>query len=444
MALANRSISLTLLDKVNVCLEDFGDHVMHLVFDVQGKVDIKRLQQAIQLSLTQHPIMSMYLEMSGLQPRWVFHNKQTLSQLTLCELVSGVPPQSAIDEFMLKTFDYQRVPMVNVRVIRHNTDTICIKVSCVPIDGRGFLIYVEDLLAIYEELRLNPAYRPHPGTLEQRSTKALVSYFKIPDVFALLYYGLRHQITDSRTAGNWQVPCNISSELKPTYYCHQCAPGTLATLNLFRKQYQLSFNDVLLGAYYLALYEWIQPQSDGPFCVLNTYDLRRYEADNAPDRVANYSSFINSNIVLQPNASLLQAALAVRDAVGQRKHHFPGITEGPFIWPLLTFLPFKLGSAIVKFLLKHRGEKIPVFTNVGVIPIARMLVNGKPIRNVRPYAPLEFPPKLTVTLATSGDIISFSVGYSENHFPTDRIQQLFKRMEQLIRATCTNPATEVA
>ena len=67
MALANRSISLTLLDKVNVCLEDFGDHVMHLVFDVQGKVDIKRLQQAIQLSLTQHPIMSMYLEMSGLK-----------------------------------------------------------------------------------------------------------------------------------------------------------------------------------------------------------------------------------------------------------------------------------------------------------------------------------------------------------------------------------------
>lgn len=444
MAIPIRSTSLTLLDKVNVCLQDFGDHVMHLVFDVHGTVDTKRLQRAIQLSLQQHPIMSMYLDESGLQPRWVFHSKQTLTQFSFCELISGIPAQFAINEFMLTRFNYGRVPMVKARVIRHTTDTICIKVSCVPIDGRGFLIYVEDLLRIYEALRSNPSYKPQPGSLSQRSTKALVPYFKIRDVFALLYYGLRQQLTDSRTAGNWQLPCNNNNELQPRYYCHQCSPNALTALNQFRKRNRLSFNDVLLGAYYLALYEWIQPQDEGPFCVLNTYDLRRYEKDNAPDRVANYSSFINSNIVLQPDTSLLQAALAVRDAIGQRKDHFPGITEGPFIWPLLTFLPFRLGSGIVKFLLKHRGEKIPVFTNVGIIPVERMLFNGKSIHNVRPYAPLEFPPKLTVTLATSGEVISFSVGYSEHHFPTNRIKQLFTRMEQLVLSTCASPATEAA
>ena len=444
MAVSERSVPLTLLDKVNVCLQDFGDHVMHLLFDVHGKVDIERLQQAIQLSLEQHPIMSMYLDESGLQPRWVFHSEKTLSHFTFCELIAGVNPQSAIDEFMLTQFDYQHVPMVSARVIRHHTDTICIKVSCVPIDGRGFLIYVENLLRIYEKLRLNPDYHPQPGNLHQRSTKALVPYFKIRDVFSLLYHGLRQQVTDSQTAGNWQPPCNNSNELEPRYYCHQCAPATLIALNQFRKQHKLSFNDVLLGAYYLALHEWIQPRNTGPFCVLNTYDLRRYEADNAPDRVANYSSFINSNIVLQSDANLLQAALAVRDAIGQRKIHFPGITEGPFIWPLLTFLPFKLGSSIVKFLLKHRGEKIPVFTNVGIIPVERMLVNGHRIHNVRPYAPLEFPPKLTVTLATSGSVISFSVGYSESHFPTPMIQRLFSRMEQLVVSTGTRTVTEAA
>ena len=62
MAVSERSVPLTLLDKVNVCLQDFGDHVMHLLVDVHGKVDIERLQQAIQLSLEQHPIMSMYLD----------------------------------------------------------------------------------------------------------------------------------------------------------------------------------------------------------------------------------------------------------------------------------------------------------------------------------------------------------------------------------------------
>jgi len=36
MKRTNQSERLTLLDKVNVCLQDFGDHVMHLVFDVSG------------------------------------------------------------------------------------------------------------------------------------------------------------------------------------------------------------------------------------------------------------------------------------------------------------------------------------------------------------------------------------------------------------------------
>ena len=110
----------------------------------------------------------------------------------------------------------------------------------------------------------------------------------------------------------------------------------------------------------------------------------------------------------------------------------------------MTFLPFPIGSFIVKGLLKHRGEKIPVFTNVGVIHTDKMRINGQPISNVQPFAPLEHPPKLTVTLATSGEVISLSVGYSENHFPTTLIQHLFQRMEQLIRETCIQPNTVAA
>ncbi|RLT96883.1 hypothetical protein [Ketobacter sp.] len=459
MTTLRSSASLTLLDKVNVCLQDFGDHVMHLIFDVQGPLHLERLQQALRLSLEQHPIMAMRLDCSGLQPKWIPHTPATLAHYEFCEhhLLNGGSGnhslQHAIDEFMLQQFDYQRVPMVKVRVIQHVTQssqthdathTICIKVSCVPIDGRGFLIYVEDVLALYEKLGLNPSFRPQPGTLNLRSTKALVPYFRPRDLLPLLFHGLKHQLQDSRTAHNWEVPCAPGNAIHKRYLCHQCSPRTLQALTRFRRQHGLSFNDVLLGAYYLALHEQIQPEHQGPFCVLNTYDLRRYETDKAPHRVANYSSFINTNVTLSAGSTLLQVARAVQDAIHQRKQHYPGITEGPFIWPLLTFLPFGLGSRIVKFLLKHRGEKIPVFTNVGVIPVERMRFNGMPIRNVRPFAPLEYPPKLTVTLATAGEVISLSVGYSDRHFATDNMRRLFTRMEQLIQATCTQTVTEAA
>ena len=440
----NHTAALTLLDKVNVCLQSFGDHVMHLVFDVHGRIDMDRLQRAARLSMLQHPIMAMRLHENGLQPRWQPHPEHVLDTFRYCDLITDTPCQQALDQFLVQERDYQIEPMLKIRVIRQQSDTVCIKVSCVPIDGRGFLIFVEDLLAIYEHLHLDPDYQPPAGNLKTRSTKALLPNFKLADLFRLLLSGLHNQLIDSRTASNWQFPCKPGEQIEKRYYCHLCEPATLHAMNLYRKQQGLSFNDILLGAYYKALYEIIQPQGQGPFCVLNTYDLRRYEDSGAPNRVANYSSFINTNVRLQQGSSLAQAARSVSKSINTRKARYPGITEGPFIWPLLTFLPFTIGSFVVKKLLKHRGEKIPVFTNVGIIPTDKMRVNGIPIENVRPFAPLEHPPKLTVTLATSGEIISLSVGYSDKHFPTPLIRQLFQRMEQLIQETCAQPHPEVA
>lgn len=439
-----QSERLTLLDKVNVCLEDFGDHVMHLVFDVAAPVDISRLQRAARLSLIQHPIMSKRLVRHWWQPRWHNRSLQELDSYGYCELVANIPRQQAIDDFLIKELDYDTEPMLKIRVVRGQTDTICIKVSCVPIDGRGFLIFVEDLLAIYEQLEIDPLYLPKSGNLSARSTKALVPLFKPSDLLKLLFYGIKNQLTDSRTARNWQFPCTPGTHINKRYHCHQFSSNTLLHINRYRKRAGLTFNDILLGAYYKALYEIIKPAKAGPYCILNTYDLRRYEDSSGPDRVANYSSFINTNVTMNARSSLEEVATSVNQSISDRKSHYPGITEGPFIWPLLTFLPFSVGSFIVKQLLKHRGERIPVFTNVGIINTEKMRVGGRPITNVCPYAPLEYPPKITVTLATSGQTVSLSVGFSTEHFPPALMHKLFARMEHNILQTCAEKQAEIS
>ena len=120
--------------------------------------------------------------------------------------------------------------------------------------------------------------------------------------------------------------------------------------------------------------------------------------------------------------------------MAERKRHYPGITEGPFIWPIFHFLPFGVARFVVEKLLAHRGENIPVLTNVGVIAIERLVLDGERVRSLVPYAPLEYPPKLTVTVATVGDRITLSVGYSRNHFRPSDIEHLFAHMEAKIVA----------
>lgn len=437
---------LTLMDKINVCLQDFGDHVMHLVFDVPGMMDAARLNRAVRLSLIAHPVMAQRLIPGGWYPRWLPWDEDQLNQFVYCEtetLAEGANSDAAIQKYLISEMDFQQRPMVHTRLIRSNQDTLCIKVSCLPIDGRGFILYVETLLAIYNILKEEPDFIPQPGTLGDRSTKSLVPLFSVFDGVKLLFAALRNQLTDAFTARNWQFPVRQHEQISKRYHYHQFQPATMAAIHTYRAQHGLTLNDIILGAYYKALYDMIEPEESRPFCVLNTYDLRRYEGPTGPARVANYSSFINTNVILNSSSSMADAARGVSRAMAKRKSRYPGITEGPFIWPIMTLLPFAVSKRLVSALLKHRGECIPVLTNVGKIDLSRLQVDNMRLSNVRPFAPLEYPPKLTVTVASADNLLCLSVGYSSNHMPTPLIEELFQRMENLIIETCGNvaPAT---
>ena len=67
----NKKIRLTLLDKVNIVLERFGDHVMHLVFAPSQRVDEQRFKRALRLSLDAEPILGCRLVEGVFSASWI-------------------------------------------------------------------------------------------------------------------------------------------------------------------------------------------------------------------------------------------------------------------------------------------------------------------------------------------------------------------------------------
>ena len=435
----NKKWRLTLLDKVNVCLEQFGDHVMHLVFEPEQRLDDYRFSRALRLSLDAEPILGCRLVDGFFTSHWERWTSSELDRFELCRVVAATDSEAQTQQFMQQAMDCRVEPMVQARVFRGNHDVVCLNVSCVPVDGRGLLIYLERLFSIYDRLATDPDYYPDSNGFGLRTTADLVRYFRWLDVFGLLFFGFRNQLQDRRTAHNWRFPVTSASQLERTFHHHRFHPHTLALIDRYRQQEGVTFNDILLASFYHALAQIIQPSSGVECCVLNTYDLRRYEKAPAPDRVANYSSFVNCNVRMDRGMSFRRLVKRVSRAMTERKRHFPGITEGPFVWPLLRFVPFFLAKRALAFLLQHRGESIPVLTNVGVIDLDRLTLEGQRLRWLLPYAPLEYPPKLTVTLATVGREITLSLGYSKAHFSEQHIRFLFTEMEQVIKAECAVP-----
>ena len=437
----NKKVRLTLLDNVNVCLESIGDHVMHLVFGAEVPLDVQRFSRAIRLSLDAEPILGCRLVDKGWKPYWTRWSPEMLDGFQYCELVTVLDRNQQVQASLLRTMDCRTEPMVQARIIRGASDVVVLNISCVPIDGRGMAIYLARLLDIYNSLERDPAFIPASGTYWQRSTDALVKYFRWPDACKLIFYGLINQWVDRSTAANWAFPARHSANLDKTFYYHQFDSRTLALINAYRKRVGFTFNDILLAAFYHAMQQIIKPVSGTTCCVLNTYDLRRYETGTPVDRVANYSSFINSNVKLEENLPFATLIERVRDAMAARKRHYPGITEGPFVWPVFKLLPFSWARALMSVLLRHRGEHVPVLTNVGFVDIENLRLDGHRMQWMLPFAPLEYPPKLAVTLATVGDIVTLSLGYSRNHFEPEQIAFLFREMEAVIVRHCSSESS---
>ena len=261
---------LTLFDKINVCLEELGDHVMNYVFQAPGKIDVDRFNKAMRLSLDAEPILKQRLIQNPLSPYWTEWDESTLSAYPFCELEECSNVKESLERFLALEIDYQSEPMIKTKIFRGEIEQVCIKVSCNPIDGRGFVIYVHRLLAIYEALASNPNHKPIVSNIKNRSTKHLIPHFKLRNTPLLLLAAIRNQLTDSFTANNWRYPSihhsthndidldidNNNNNLnhdknKPpskAFDFQSLNKETYNKIQRFRKFYNFSFNDVLLGA----------------------------------------------------------------------------------------------------------------------------------------------------------------------------------------------------
>lgn len=423
---------LTLLDKVNICLESLGDHVMHVFIEADNRVNPDRFKRAIRLSLDAEPILACRYVYNSWKPYWEEWDPKALDAYVLCTLEPEIDLEQQKLDFLLQKMDSTSEPFVQAKIIRGETDTIAININCISMDGSGLFIYLVRLFDIYNTLALDPDFHPKPSDMALRSARQFSAQFSTLDKIKIFFTGLKNQIINQRTAHNWSFPSSKQGSMQKTFLIKNFDVSTFAAINTYRNRLKATVNDVMLAAYYQSLYKIIQPEKSGPYCVLNTYDLRNHLPTNSVPRAANYSSFINTNIDMQEDTPFNEIVQQVQSSIGEQKENYPGLGEAPALWFLFRFLPFSLAQYVFKLILRARGGTVPVFTNVGMIKTKWFTIDGKAVRNITPIPPLEYPPKLTVSLSTTDDKIALCVGYSTAHFRESDVERLFTLMEAAI------------
>ena len=313
-------------------------------------------------------------------------------------LVESSDVTSDLERFLSLHVDHHRGPQVLVRVVRgQSVDTLCIVVNHMAFDGTAFKRYLATLGRCYGDVVAGLARTPISGCSVDRGLGRVFRSFTVPELLRLTLR--REDGAAAVTAAS--LPGRARGEQRAAFVRRQIKPARLGGLASFARGHGVTLNDVVLAAYYVSLWEVVEPR-DGVLSVACMIDLRRYldTADDGP--CSNLASMVRTQCRYLGGFS--QTLPAVHAQMAQKKSETPGLSG----LPLLALFGRVLSHSVFERAVKRLVDYPPVsITDLGVIP-DELDYGGVPLGDAFILTALKREPCLQLTFSTFRSTMTIS------------------------------------
>ena len=168
----------------------------------------------------------------------------------------------------------------------------------------------------------------------------------------------------------WGMPVAGTGDGPCRFETRTIAPERFEQAREWGRQYGATVNDLLLAAFYRALFGGFSPQADRPMAVNVSFDMRRYLPEAAGDLpIMNLSSVETAMVARVPGETLGQTVPRVTAEMALRKSGMPGVGS-----VMLMQMSSLAGYATMRNLVQTpmlRGQmfqlSFPFLSNFGVL-----------------------------------------------------------------------------
>ena len=165
-------------------------------------------------------------------------------------------------------------------------------------------------------------------------------------------------------------------------------------------------NDIVLAAYYRALYEIVDIKPGESLTVPCMVDLRRYLPNKEADAICNLSSMIMCNIGPDIGTNFEETLVKVNREMDAQKKGYAGLHGLSTLNLIFRFLPFSTVRDLIK---KKFVNPLIAISNLGIIDSERLLFGKTPIEEAFVTGSVKYPPYFQLALSSFGSTITFSV-----------------------------------
>lgn len=409
-------------DQMQFFFQRDTDSQIRGVVSFSTRIDAELMRRAIRLSLLTVPLLGCRFVEADRHPFWeaVDYADDTLFILREAENI-----EDDINKFLVQKIDFLSGPQIRTGIFRSGADRLCIVMNHMVADAASFKQYMYLLARIYSKLKKDQQYLP-PGHADYgRGLEQVLKQLKPADILKLLRLGFKR--TDF-SGDTYFYPAENNRTGNLLIKTKGIPPERFIAIKEFGKGNRATINDVLLTAFYKALFNTLLFEAGKALKVAITVDLRCYLPDKKENEICNLKSFIPVNMEYNPGESFRDTLVKVRDRMNFIKSNYPGLGVG--LLPLVVLFR-TLPYSVIKRNFGKLYKPPPIeFTNLGIIDSTKLIFEGTDVADAFITGSIRYAPYFSMSASSFNQTLTFNVNHSRSGGADESVSRFLSALYQ--------------
>jgi NRPS condensation-like uncharacterized protein len=411
-------------DSINYLIGKYlANSQISCILRLKGRINEIILKQAVRLSLDVEPILRCRLIENDNNPVWELRGD--LDEIELCSVIETEVVDAEVQKFIAARYEFVSDCQVKVRVLRAESDTICVKINHACSDAGGLKQYLNLLASIYDLLFEGQQYVVQSRSSYSRGQEQIL---RIPNVANIVGELAKTGVNPSHPTVAF--PCNPGDNKEQAFVLKKVYP--VDNIADYAKENDATVNDVLLTAFNRALSKMAKIENK-TISVYITMDLRSYLTDRKTEAICNLSAMLPVTISHDSTESFDATLSKLLMKTKNLKSNNLGIKSAFLLEMAHAKLSFK--DASIRFQQRRKQTYtskscIPTFSNVGIITKETMNFGLLEVAECYIVGPAAFSPDFGMVASSYENTVTLAVNFFQSTMQKEMIEQFIDAMSK--------------
>ncbi len=363
-----RKLNAELWDKMHYLFRDFNDRMVHVELHYDFEINIEALKTVLICFFEKAPVLHSSFTDNRIHPYWTVKDYHIDDVLTV-KNVSEEELSDEINNFLVQYIPPEADIQMHVAVFNHSgKSTLCLVENHMCMDGGDLKYFMNALCKNYNEF-VEKGISPVDLRTGTRSYEAVYEDFSVTE--RKMAKGLYKNINTKDDHAFPLTPDNIRD--RSFIARRKLSAQKFDEIRAAGKKHGATINDMLLAAYFDALYKLAMFNPEDSVSISCAIDLRRHMKDDEGQGVTNQTAWMQCKVPRRGNDIFETLDYVVRSSNQFKQDRFMGLHGLPLLSLGYKIMPLAASEEIIKV-----GYVNPLLamSNIGILDVQKLSLEG--------------------------------------------------------------------